>query len=161
MRKFQYLVVTLTLVVFVITLSALTSAEQRGFQAQSDSLTRDREKHLSTLRALIKGKEKLPADSVFKNIRSMKGMPAGRLLAIMDVAYSQSLGVSCGHCHNTDKWESEEKPQKQIARDMAAFMGKTKELLKDVKGLKSENPTINCTTCHRGAVKPALSLSTK
>ena len=147
--------------VLVITLSSLTSSQPGSDQSQTDSLARDREKYLVPLRAQIKGKEKLPADSVFKNIRSMKGVPAGRLLAIMDVAYSQSLGVSCGHCHTTASWESEEKPQKQIAREMALFMGKTREMLKEIKGLKSENPTINCTTCHRGSIKPALDLTSK
>jgi hypothetical protein len=32
------------------------------------------------------------------------------------------------------------------------------EQLKKIKNLKSENPGVNCTTCHRGQVKPALNL---
>jgi hypothetical protein len=32
------------------------------------------------------------------------------------------------------------------------------EMLKNIKNLKSENPVVNCTTCHRGQVKPALNL---
>ena len=87
----------------------------------------------------------------------MKGVPATRLLRIMDVAYSQSLGVSCGHCHNTAKWDSDEKKTKQIARDMGKMVRRVNmELLRDVSGLS--NPAINCTTCHRGERKPALSL---
>ena len=41
-----------------------------------------------------------------------------------------------------------------------AAMSKTinGELLKGIKNLKSEAPTINCTTCHRGQVVPALDL---
>lgn len=114
---------------------------------------------IAKLKDQIKGKETEPAEKVFKNIQMMKGTPAGRLLAIMDFGYSRSLGVNCTHCHVPEKFESEEKPTKQIARDMSA-MAKTinETLLKNIKNLKSETPIINCTTCHRGQVKPALNL---
>lgn len=114
---------------------------------------------LAKLREQIKGKETEPAEKVFKNIQMMKTIPAGRLLAIMEMGYARSLGVNCTHCHVPEKWESEEKPTKQIARDMAAMSAKiNNELLKNIKNLKSESPTVNCTTCHRGQVKPALNL---
>jgi len=67
--------------------------------------------------------------------------------------------VTCTHCHVPEKWESDEKAQKPIAREMAGMMAKINgELLKGIKNLKSETPTVNCTTCHRGEVKPALNL---
>ena len=89
----------------------------------------------------------------------MKGFPAGRVLAIMEFGYARSLGVNCTHCHIPDKWESEDKNTKQIAREMSAMVATINgELLKNIKGLKSESPTVNCTTCHRGQVKPALNL---
>lgn len=114
---------------------------------------------LAKLREQIKGKESEPAEKVFKNIQMMKTIPAGRLLAIMEMGYARSLGANCTHCHVPEKWESEEKPTKQIAREMMAMVGKINgELLKNIKNLKSESPTVNCTTCHRGQVKPALNL---
>jgi hypothetical protein len=114
---------------------------------------------LVKLKEQIKGKEQEPAEKVFKNIQILKGMPAGRLLAVMEFGYARSLGVSCTHCHAPEKWEIEDKPQKQIARDMWAMMGKINtELLKNIKNLKSETPAVNCTTCHRGQIKPALNL---
>ena len=114
---------------------------------------------IAKLKEQIKGKEKEPAEKVFKNIQMLKGIPAGRLLAIMEMGYARSLGVNCTHCHVAEKWESEEKPQKQIAREMAAMVGKINgEYLKNIKNLKSAAPTVNCTTCHRGQVKPALNL---
>jgi hypothetical protein len=117
---------------------------------------------IAKLKEQIKGKENEPAETVFKNIQTLKGTPAGRLLAIMEFGYARSLGVSCNHCHVPEKWESEEKNTKQIARDMWAMMGKINtELLKNIKNLKSETPIINCTTCHRGQTKPALNLPTK
>ncbi len=147
------------LIVLLLTLTALTGSKNQKQQQQIDSLKADREKYKQKVLASIKGKENLPSDSVYKNIEIFKGVPAGRLLAIMDIAYSQSLGVSCGHCHNTNDFASEEKPQKQITREMWALAAQTRDHLKNIKGLKSENPAVNCTTCHRGQVKPALSLN--
>lgn len=120
---------------------------------------------VAKLKEQIKGKENEPATSVFKNIQTpfIKTLPAARLLAVMEFGYARSLGVTCTHCHTPDKWESDDIPQKQIARDMAAMMAKinSPELLRGIKNLKSETPTVNCTTCHRGDVKPALNLPGK
>ena len=126
-----------------------------------DSLDADRAKYTNLVKESIKGKENMRADSVFKNIKMLK-VPAGRLLAIMNIGYSRSLGVSCGHCHNTSDFSSEEKVQKEVTRQMADMSKKINtELLKNIQGLKSETPGINCTTCHRGEVKPALDLVKK
>ncbi len=119
----------------------------------------DQVQALAKLRESIDGKENEPAEKVFKNIQLLKGIPAGRLLRIMELGYSKSLGVTCTHCHVPPDWEKDDKPTKQIARDMAAMMGAINtQHLKQIKNLKSENPGINCTTCHRGQIKPALNL---
>ena len=123
----------------------------------------DQKAAIAKLREQTKGHEQEPASAVFKNIQTafLKTRPAGQLLAVMEIAYSRSLGVNCTHCHVPDKWESDEKPTKQIARDMSAMVLRINgELLQPIKNLKSENPVINCTTCHRGEVKPALNLPT-
>lgn len=121
----------------------------------------DQKAAIAKLREQIKGKEQEPSSTVFRNIQMLKTVPAGRLLGIMEFGYARSLGVDCTHCHVPDKWDSEEKPQKQIARDMSTMSAKINgDLLKSIKNLKSDVPTINCTTCHRGEVKPALNLST-
>lgn len=116
---------------------------------------------LAKLREQIKGRENEPAEKVFKNIKTpmFTGSPASRVLAVMEFGYARSLGVRCTHCHVPEKWETEDKPQKQIARDMAAMLSRINvEMLKGIKNLKSVSPTINCTTCHRGEVKPAINL---
>ena len=114
---------------------------------------------IDALKQQIKGKEQEPAEKVFKNIQMLKGVPAGRLLAIMEMGYARSLGVNCTHCHTPEKWEAEDKPTKQIARDMSAMVKTINtDLLKNIKNLKSATPTVNCTTCHRGQIKPALNL---
>jgi hypothetical protein len=114
---------------------------------------------LEALRKSIAGKENEPAEKVFKNIQLLKGVPAARLLRIMELGYARSLGVNCTHCHIPGEWEKEDKPTKQIVREMAAMVGAiNNEYLKKIKNLKSESPMINCTTCHRGQTKPALNL---
>jgi len=117
---------------------------------------------IAKLKQQIKGREQEPADKVFKNTQTpfIRSINAGRLLAVMEIAYSRGLGVTCTHCHTPERWEAEDKPQKQIARDMAAMMAKinSPELLRGIKNLKSPTPTINCTTCHRGETKPALNV---
>jgi hypothetical protein len=116
---------------------------------------------IAKLREQIKGREQEPAEKVFKNIQmaNMKAFPAARVLAVMEMGYARSLGVNCTHCHVPEKWEVDEKPQKQIAREMSAMtMRINGEILKGIKNLKSPQPTVNCTTCHRGDIKPALNL---
>ena len=120
----------------------------------------DQEAALTKLREQIKGKEKLPAAEVFKNIENFKQVPAGRLLAIMKFGYARSLGVNCTHCHTPENWASESKPQKQTARDMHKMSAKINgELLKNMESLGGRQAIVNCTTCHRGEVKPATNLS--
>ncbi|HKO97244.1 MAG TPA: c-type cytochrome [Pyrinomonadaceae bacterium] len=119
----------------------------------------DQSQALAKLRESIAGKENEPAEKVFKNIQLLKGVPAGRLLRIMEMGYSRSLGVTCTHCHVPDAFEKDDKPTKQVARDMAAMVGAiNNQHLKQIKNLKSETPVVNCTTCHRGQTKPALNL---
>lgn len=124
-----------------------------------DTTDFDQDRALAMLREQIKGRETEPAALVFENIKTFERLPAGRLLNIMETGFSNSLGVTCTHCHNPNDWAGEEKPQKQIARDMMAMVGKiNSELLSTIDNLESDRPIVNCTTCHRGEVKPALDL---
>jgi hypothetical protein len=127
--------------------------------AAIDSVTAERDRFAKEVLASIAGRENDSAAEVFKNVKVLKAVPAGRLVAIMNLGYSRSLGVSCSHCHVVEKWASDDKPQKQIARDMIK-MAETinTQLLPNIKNLKGPQPIVNCTTCHRGSVKPALNL---
>lgn len=107
----------------------------------------------------ITGREGQRADVVFKNIKTLNGVSAGTLLKIMEIGYAKSLGVACTHCHIPGEWEKDDKPPKQIARDMSKMVQVINvDLLRNIEGLKQHNPLVNCTTCHRGQVKPALNL---
>jgi hypothetical protein len=124
-----------------------------------DSVTLERERYVAEVRQQIAGKETLPSSQVFKNVKTMGDVPAGRLLAIMNVGYGKSLGVSCTHCHVAGQWDKDDKTQKQTARDMSAMAARiNNELLKNIPNLKGPNAIVNCTTCHRGQTKPALNI---
>ena len=125
--------------------------------ARQDSLAKDRSMHLDKIRAQIKGKEELPAEEVFQNIKTLKGVTAGRLLGMMGGGYSNSLGVSCSHCHETSDFAKDDKPQKQVTREMVAMVSFINDsLLKKIEGIQSENPGLNCGTCHNGRTRPGF-----
>jgi hypothetical protein len=126
--------------------------------ASVDSANFDVAAALRTLEASIQGRENAPAESVWKNIQGFKGMPAGRLLRVMETGFSKSLGVDCLHCHVPTDWASDDKRPKRVTREMMAFSRAVNASLKELKELDSKEPTVNCTTCHRGQVKPALNL---
>ena len=115
----------------------------------------DRDRAIAELRKRIAGQEKKPSGEVYKNIKNFKNLPAGQLPNVMN-AFSRALGVSCDHCHAVASgWESEDKPQKQIAREMMAMAGTINStLLKGIKNLTSATPEVSCSTCHRGQVVP-------
>ena len=128
------------------------------YTTTQDSLF-DAEAALEALREKIKGRESEPAEEVFENVQMMGKFPAGRFLNIMKMAFNNSLGVSCDHCHNPDAWDSDEKPTKQITREMWKMVGTINgELLANIENLQSERPAVNCTVCHRGEIKPSFNI---
>jgi thymidylate synthase len=110
------------------------------------------------IRERIAGHEKESAEQVFKNIQQLKGVPAARLLLIMNLGYSRALGVNCTHCHVERDFSSDDKRPKRAAREMAVMHRMINEQLKQMKNLEpKENRAINCSTCHRGAIDPMAS----
>ncbi len=137
---------------------AAQAAAPKVAPAGATAIARENAAWVDKLTASIAGKEALPAREVFKNVTSLGGVPAGRMLRVMQFGYARSLGVTCSHCHDTNAWEAETK-RKDVARQMAALVQSiSMEQLPKIKGLTSERPIVNCTTCHRGQVKPALDL---
>ena len=92
----------------------------------------------------------------------LKALPEGQLYPLMNVV-AESLGVRCDYCHvqatpDLTKtpanvggwvWDSDDKPQKKIARDM----------MKMVVDLNAKNfggrSRVTCYTCHQGHLDPA------
>ena len=58
--------------------------------AAKDSVTLERERYVAEVRQEIAGKENLPAPQVFKNIKLLTELSAGRLLAVMNIGYGKS-----------------------------------------------------------------------
>jgi hypothetical protein len=133
---------------------------QPGFRPTPAQLAAMRDTVTNMLLTRIAGKENAPAESVFKNIKVMKGIPAGRLLNIMNKGFGNALGVGCAHCHVMGgKWDSDDKKNKQIARDMWQMNGTiNNDLLAKIPNLDEDNRVVNCTTCHRGETTPATQL---
>lgn len=91
---------------------------------------------------------KLPAEQVYKNIDTLKGVPAGRVLGAMRF-YSASLGVGCAHCHVEGDYASDEMGPKRRARKMMAMVRSAQEFF------PGPNNPVSCWGCHNGHVKPA------
>jgi hypothetical protein len=98
--------------------------------------------------ALKPGQESQPAETVFQNIQTFRGVPAGRFPTVMKM-FTVSLGVQCSHCHTAEDWKSDAKPAKQTARKMMEMVRSTKPEYFD-----QSSPGISCWTCHRGLVSP-------
>ena len=123
----------------------------------NDSLEKDRAKYTALVNDRIKGKEKMLVDSVFSNLKVLGGFPAENLVFAMN-SWSRALGVSCGHCHNTNDFAKDEKQKKEISRQMVEMGTMISQKLKTINGL-SDRPIVNCTTCHRGELKPAFRMA--
>lgn len=127
--------------------------------ASAESLDAARAAHVREVLATLAGREKSPAKEVFQNVTLLGEMPAERLVRVMEMGYARSLGVGCDHCHVPGDWASDEKPAKSAARGMIELVGTLNgQLLPKIEGLTNDTPIVNCTTCHRGAVTPALNL---
>jgi hypothetical protein len=123
----------------------------------TDSFAEERLKYMKEVLASINGKQKMNTDSVFKNIQLFKGtknFTAEHFLLMMNIGWGKGLGVSCSYCHIPGKWESDEKPAKQIAREMYGIRQMVNTKLGTIKGLQSAEPLINCGTCHQGEPIP-------
>lgn len=123
---------------------------------QVDTSGFDQAEAIAAIKEAIAGKEEMPAKDVFENLELMGEFPAGRITAIMEFGFSNSLGVTCTHCHNPDDWSSDKKIEKQITREMWKLTGRlNSEILPGIEELGDRTATVNCTTCHRGDIKPA------
>ena len=145
--------------------AAQPPAARAAAAAPADSFAHERDSLMNVVLASIKGRESAPAESVFKNIQALRGWPAGRLVRVMNLGYGRSLGVSCGHCHVVGEWDKDDRTQKQVTREMMKLVSAVNDTLLPRVGLGTlrargaeDRPVVNCTTCHRGAKKPALNL---
>jgi photosynthetic reaction center cytochrome c subunit len=93
-----------------------------------------------------------PVEQVFKNIQTLKGMPASQLYPTMNFMKA-SLGVDCQFCHVRSAqgdWDfaADTKPAKNAARKMITMV---LDVNKASFGGQTE---VNCYTCHHGQQRP-------
>ncbi len=154
------LTILLIIAGFVVFLSPAASVANKAFKTTEDSLDADRMKWMKEVLASIKGKEKLPADSVFKNLKVIKGkstISAEHFLLMMNYGWSKELGISCSYCHIPGKWDSDSLPPKNVARGMWNMRQQINgEILPKITGKDYwGNPKVTCVTCHRGEPIPS------
>ena len=87
------------------------------------------------------------AEQAFKNIQTLKGIPADQLIPSMQFI-TASLGVQCDFCHVEKAFDKDDKEPKKAARKMMEMM--TAINRENFKGEKE----VTCYSCHRGAAKP-------
>ena len=88
------------------------------------------------------------AGEVYKSVKVLKDIPADELLPTM-VFITQALGVRCDHCHVPMHFDSDDKKEKDKARDMMKMMAAI-----NTENFKGER-VVTCNTCHNGATPPA------
>ena len=170
MNATRSLGVMLTMVALALATAAAfhgTQAIAQGAASQDSAakawakISAENKEDADEVRDEIRSHENSPAESVFKNIKVMKGVPAGRLVNAMEFGFAPALGAKCTLCHTDDgKWESENKKEKQVARDMMAMSRAINDtLLARIPNLESTKPQVTCTTCHRGQKKPATMMT--
>lgn len=96
------------------------------------------------------------------NLRVLQALPEAQLFSLMNLV-AESLGVRCDYCHVQARadltktpsnvggwlWASDDKPQKQKARDMM-------RMVIDLNaGRFQGDAQVTCYTCHRGSARPA------
>ncbi|PWT75288.1 MAG: hypothetical protein C5B59_09305, partial [Bacteroidetes bacterium] len=150
MKKIAWFFIWVPFVLGILSVAGFRSASEirRTF---TDSLEADRLKYMNQVMESIKGKEKLPAEAVFKNLKVITGkgsISAEHLLWMMNYGWSAELGVSCAHCHVLGKWESDSLETKQIARGMWKMRVQiNNEILPSITGKDYwQNPKVSCVT---------------
>lgn len=87
------------------------------------------------------------AEEQFKNIQTLKGIPADQLIPGMQFI-TASLGVECEFCHVEGAFEKDDKKPKQTARKMMAMMFAINK--DNFEGHRE----VTCYSCHRGRTDP-------
>ena len=116
------------------------------------------EKQVQAILAGLGDRQLLPANQVFTGVTVSPTSSAERYLRIMDTAFARSLGVDCAYCHDPADWASDAKHKFETTRAMWTMTYKiNQDQLRKIEGV-DRKARINCTTCHRGAITPAVSL---
>jgi photosynthetic reaction center cytochrome c subunit len=87
------------------------------------------------------------AEQQFKNIQTLKGIPADQLIPTMQFI-AASLGVECEYCHVEGAFDKDDKKPKQTARKMMEMMFAIN------KNTFEGRREVTCYSCHHGNSHP-------
>jgi photosynthetic reaction center cytochrome c subunit len=130
-----------TVILGIVTLLATCGFVVRGVRAQSSGTP-----PAAASAPGPQGGEK-KAEEQFKNIQTLKGIPADQLIPTMQFI-TASLGVECDFCHVQGAFEKDDKKPKQAARKMMEMMF---SINADNFDRRRE---VTCYSCHRGNAHP-------
>lgn len=118
-----------------------------------DTMVADRQKHIDKIKADLVGKLEMPADSVFKNIKVLKGKTVEGVLSVMN-NWGHALGVSCKFCHDLNDYSSEKPRHFLQTREMVEMTNKiNREVLANLKTFR-QPVTMSCYSCHQEQKEP-------
>jgi photosynthetic reaction center cytochrome c subunit len=111
-------------------------------------------------------------------VQGTTALPTGNLSSIKEtewtyalmIHFSQSLGVNCTYCHNTESfgnWATSSPARVtawygiRMVRDLNnAYLDPLNSVFPDYrKGVLGDSPKVNCATCHQGLFKPLNGVS--
>jgi len=93
---------------------------------------------------VIAQQKEVPAERAFKNIQSLKGVPASQITPLMD-NFNKALGVNCEYCHMPNALENGNKREHKMTVQMI-------KMTRDINYRYKIN--IDCMACHQGKTKP-------
>jgi hypothetical protein len=98
------------------------------------------------------GRNGAPAEPAGKNLKVLP--PNADVMFAMQV-FNEALGVNCLYCHVQGDFASDDNPKKDIARKMIGIVGRIDNSFTSSTGVFPAGfHEVDCTTCHRGSVKP-------
>ncbi|MFN2370761.1 MAG: photosynthetic reaction center cytochrome c subunit family protein [Candidatus Krumholzibacteriia bacterium] len=149
-------VTMLLLLLFCVPAAAAPPASSPGSPPPYDAAAAARQ--VESILAGLGDRRLLAANQVFSGVTIAPTSSAERYLKIMDEAFSRSLGVDCTHCHDPRDWARDARHKFAVTRAMWSMVyGINQDQLRKIEGL-DRKARVNCTTCHRGELKPALDL---
>jgi hypothetical protein len=96
--------------------------------------------------------------------RGANALPASKNLKLIDPksdlrfvmqTFSAALGVECSYCHVQGDFTADTNPKKEVARKMIAIVRLIDTSFPSSTGVFPEGfHEVDCSTCHRGSVKP-------
>jgi len=97
-----------------------------------------------------------------KNLRVLPKDFTGQRLRPVMTGFTRALGVRCTHCHvgeegkplSTYDFASDQKPNKERAREMYRMLGSINEHLRKIEPSGDRRVNMWCHTCHQGRSRP-------